>query len=264
MKNNKLLFAILLSASILIISCSSTGKSERQISDMQTAQAHMRIGIALLDNLEYGQALRELQRAYQVIKKDPLLLNSIGLAYKGLREYKSAEDFFKIALQIEPGYFDTHNNLGVLYAELGEYEKAKIHFIEVLKNQSYTTPELAHYNLALIFMRENKQELAVSELKKAIDKAPDFLHSYLQLGLLYRDAKRFRDSIEIFEKALSIQPDIPQFLYNIGLVHEMQNNSKIAADYFKRALENPECPEELARIIRQKMINLEGVDSILD
>ncbi len=248
----------------IIAGCSSAKKTEKQISEMQTAQAHMRIGMRFLDNRDYGQALKELNLAYEAIKNDPLLINSIGLAYKGLRDYKTAEEYFKVALDLEPGFFDTHNNLGVLYAETGKYDEAKYHFIEVLKNKSYTTPELAHYNLALIFIRENKQDLAISELKKAIEKAPDFLYSYLQLGLLYKDTDRLEDAIEIFEKALAIQPDIPQFTYNIGLIYEMKHDIPAAVSNYKKALNNPECPEELSRVIRQKLINLEDIDSLIE
>ncbi len=249
---------------IILTGCSSARRTEKKVSDMQTAQAHMRIGMRFLDNGDFGQALKELKQAYQGIKNDPVLVNAIGLAYKGLKDFKSAEDYFRDALKLEPGFFDTHNNLGVLYAETGQYDKAKSHFVEVLKNKAYPTPELAHYNLALIFIKENKKDLAISELQKSVEIAPDFLYSYLQLGLLYKDTKRYNDSLDIFQRALAIQPDIPQFIYNIAQVYELKNNRPAAVENYKKALNSPDCPEDLARAIRQRLINLEGIETLVE
>lgn len=247
----------------ITLACATAGSSERQLRNIQTAEAHKNVGIAFLESREFANALRELQKAYDILRDDPLLLNSIALSYKGLRNNEKAEEFFQKALKIAPDYYDTYTNLASFYIDQNRPERAKQYLLQLLSFNNYSTPEFAHYNLAMILIREDNKNLAIEHLKNAIDKAPDFLHAYIQLGLLYRDTNRYELALKTFEDALRIQPNIPQVLYNMAIVYEMQDNTEKAKELYNTALDNPSCPESLARNIRRRLIRLEDTSSII-
>lgn len=247
---------------LLFLSCATSGRTERQVATMETARAHMQVGMAFLQNEDFGNALIELQRAYSTIKDDPVLLNALGLAHKGLQQDLRAEEFFNAAIQTNPDYYESYNNLGILFAETGNYPKAIKMFKTLLESRDYSTPELAHFNLAIIYTETQQTGKAIQELLKAIALEPSFMHSYLHLGILYRDTGQYDKALSIFRRAITIQPDLPQFIYNKAIVHEMQNETEKALSLYQEALNHPNCPMGLARDIRRRMLRLGETDNL--
>ena len=250
-------------AVLLLVGCSSVKQKEKEVDKLSEARAHFNLGLRMLNNGEFAEALKELQKAEVELKDNPYLINAKGMCFRGLGQVKQAEDQFQRVLRIEPGFFEAQFNLGLLYAAQQDFEKAKKCFIEVRKYKSFNRQDRVHYALGLIFYQEGKKELAATEFKKAFLENPNFLRPYLQLGLLYREMGDNGRALEILERALKIDADVPEILYNIGLVYEGKQDAKNALAYYQSALRSRQCSEELARIVRKRMIQLTGNDDIL-
>ena len=61
-------------------------------------------------------------------KKQPRLQNLKGLCYMRLGNIKYSIDLFEICLVIDPKYKVALNNLGNIYMERKDYEKAKVYY----------------------------------------------------------------------------------------------------------------------------------------
>ena len=62
---------------------------------------------------------------------------------------QAAENFYKETLKANPNYADAHNNLGIVFKELGELQKAVDCYqklIQIQPDDSY-----AYYNLGFVF-----------------------------------------------------------------------------------------------------------------
>jgi tetratricopeptide (TPR) repeat protein len=81
------------------------------------------------------------------------------------------------------------------------------------------------------------QELALKDVLKAIqidEKNPRF---YFDLGLIYKNLNRYRESISSFQKVISLQPDSSGSHYNIGIIQHDQENYKEAIISYQKVIE---------------------------
>ena len=91
----------------------------------------------------------------------------------------------------------------------------------------------AHYNLANIYLQEEKYNSAVNEYKLAIKYKKDFPFYYYNLGCAYLGLKEYKEAKSAFEKAIKLKPDNADFYYNLALAYKKLNNDK----EMKKALE---------------------------
>ncbi len=77
-----------------------------------------------------------------------------------------AEQWYKKAVETDPGYVPALNNLGVVYLHGGKFSDARIYLEKAIRlNPGYVDP---YYNLACLFAMTGNQEQGLRYLKKAI------------------------------------------------------------------------------------------------
>ena len=117
-------------------------------------------------------------------QEDLSIKESFEKANKELSEgnFKNAKNIYNEILMIEPNHLGSHNNLGITFIYLKEYEKAKIYF------------------------------------EKAIKINPNYSDAYVNLGKIFKQLKNNEKAKEYFEKALKIKliksPEESLFIYN--------------------------------------------------
>ncbi len=145
---------------------------------------------------------------------------------------------YEKVIQIWPLYAEAHNNLGLVYKELGKHGQAIHHFERALAlNPSYVR---AQHNLGVIYHLKGDLKRAIKNYQAALSLDRGNLSSLNNLGLVYREEERLYDAREVLEKALNLKPAFPQTQYNLALVLEGLGEV------------------EQARIHYQKFINLTG------
>ena len=79
---------------------------------------------------------------------------------------KEAEQWYKKAVEADPGYVPALNNLGVVYLHGGKYSDARNYLEKAIRlNPGYVDP---YYNLACLFAMTGDQEQGLRYLRKAI------------------------------------------------------------------------------------------------
>jgi tetratricopeptide (TPR) repeat protein len=155
--------------------------------------------------------LRQATEQYQKItEKDPKDADSwvmLGRLYKLANNSVDAEKAYNQALQAEPDNEDALTNLAMLYAELGDTQRA----IEKLKAATEKNPdENTLVNLATAYEQLSDYKDAAEVLKKAVDVAPD--NGRLRRALaddLLRSGKS-DEALTVFEQLASDNPrDVP-------------------------------------------------------
>jgi type IV pilus assembly protein PilF len=88
------------------------------------------------------------------------------------------------------------------------------------KNSSEKPSKVADLNtqLAIVYLRDGYNELALKKLEKAIAADSNFAPAYSALGLLYNRVGDFDKADKYFRKALRIEPDNSSILNNYGQV----------------------------------------------
>ena len=89
-----------------------------------------------------------------------LLISSCAIFIPGYSEYSSAKKYYQKAIEIKPNYANAYINLGTVFKELEQTDKAMncyIKAIEILPSLSY-----AHSNLGTIYKELGELEKAIS------------------------------------------------------------------------------------------------------
>lgn len=100
-------------------------------------------------------------------------------------------------------------------------------------------------DLAIEYMRDGRNEIALRRLREAIDLEPNFAPAHTALGLLYARLRQDDDAERHFRRALRSAPNDAGALNNYGLFLCQRGRTDDAIGMFEQAAANPlyETPE---------------------
>lgn len=146
------------------------------------AKAHTELAAQYYDRAQLGVALEEVDKALQAQNNYAPAYNVRALVRMALREYKQAEQDFRRSLKLDSSDSNTHNNYGWFLCQQNRERESIEHFLAALKNPLYTTPAKA----------------------------------YLNAGVCSRKAGNMKDAEEFLQKALMVQPNMPEALFALS------------------------------------------------
>jgi len=197
-------------------------EQDKKASSHDRAAIHTELGVSYYEAGKMGVALEELNEAIRIDKNYASAWGARALVYLDLKEYTKAESDFKQALRVDPNNSDTKNNYGLFLCERKRGKEGIRYFLDAIQNPLYQTPDVAYKNAGLCANKMGD--------KKAAD--------------------------EYFQRALRINPNQPQALYNLASAAFLRDDYAAAKQYLDRYMRVVDSagPEELwmgARIERR-------------
>lgn len=131
--------------------------------------------------------------------------------------------FYRKAIQLHPNYESAHMNLGNLYRELHQFEKAKYHLkksVDIL--EEFPT---AWMNLGIVQNVLKEYPEAERSYFKALSYRKNYANCFYNLGNFYIDTKNFTSAISSWKKAISINPLHSKAWSNILAFYDNQQSS---------------------------------------
>ena len=119
--------------------------------------------------------------------------------------------------------------LGNLFDEKGEKQNAIFMYQKAINtDEKYYK---AYYNLANIYLADEKVNLAIENYKKALkyNKQNPYLH--YNLACAYIKKAEIKDAKSELIKAVTLNNNIPEIHYNLAYVYKCLNKPKIAQTY---------------------------------
>lgn len=150
--------------------------------------------------------------------------NHLGMALFKLKKFGEAKDYFDKAISHNEFHGGAHINLGLVYIEQGDEEK------DEKKKENFYKNGLEQFQKSLVYFENDAKPhsycgLAQMKLKAsheakncfelAISEDPNFVDSYINLGVLYAQAEEYDKAIEKFEEAMSLDPKSPKAYSNL-------------------------------------------------
>jgi tetratricopeptide (TPR) repeat protein len=123
-----------------------------------------------LDNLD--RAIEQCSKAASdvVYKSRVNALTSLGTAYFRKGDTNKAKEYYEQALQLNPAFVYTHNELGKLYLATGKEEEAIEEFKKAI--DGYNLYDEAYYNLGLAYLKIGKTADACQSFKRVVEVSP--------------------------------------------------------------------------------------------
>ncbi len=187
--------------------------------------------------------------------------NNLANAYEAIGEMDSAKYFHEECLRIKTvlndslGLAATHNNLGILYDQMGIYNKSLDHYFKSLKiyeKQSDDPFQIAMVlgNIGIVYKKQKAYDMVLDYYKKALsiyDSVGSEFGSTVVTGniasvLIY--LKDFKGSLEYSKKALvgyeglGYTRYIPYVHHNLGLALDSLGNYEEAKKYYLSAIQS--------------------------
>ena len=165
----------------------------------------------------------------QVLKINPnhsQAHNNLGVIFEKLEDYNKAKSCYEKAIEIAPNRADAHNNLGAILQELGEKQKAKECFEKTIEiDPNYAD---AHNNLGVIFRKLGEKQKAKECYEKAIEINPNNAKAHNNRGTIFQDLGEYQKAKNCYEKATEIDPNYADAHKNLGtLLKQKRLLSKI-------------------------------------
>ena len=191
--------------------------------------------------------------------------STIGNIFSRLGEYDKAMNLLQQAFELNQKYrpisVDTavsYNNIGLVYADKGDYDNALVHYnkARVIQEQKsgkdHPNTASSYNNIGLVYAQKGDYDNALVYYNKALvsqEKTlgkdhPDTARSYNNIGLVYADKGDYDNALLYYNKALVIKeqklgkdhPDTATSYGNIGSVYLDKGDYDNAVVYLNKAL----------------------------
>ena len=182
--------------------------------DPEFALAH--VGVAdcytLIGGAGYGSFPREeaIDLAKDAINTALQLDETLAEAYNSLAylefrldwNWKEAENNFKKAIELKPGYASAYEKYALYVALLGRYDEAL-----PLMYRAYELDPLSasvSTGIGRIYHFSHQFDKAIEQYNKTLEMNPDYVGAVYALGLSYSHSKRYDQAISVLSKALEL------------------------------------------------------------
>lgn len=246
--------------------------SQKINNDVQTGTAYANLGTAYQTKLDYAQALKNLHKALETIKKtdDKTTLirvyNNIGLIYIDLKKHKQGINYYNKAIKLAHETNNERlisllfNNIGDINLQKKEYKKALNYFYRALiinKKLEYTRGiGINLTNIGICYINIKNYEKGIEMLNKSIvsyDNTSNLYNSYnkYELGKAYylmsQDERYINEKENYIDKSISVLDtvltefkkynslkDIQETNLYLSKGNKAKGNFELALDYFEK------------------------------
>ncbi len=183
---------------------------------------------------KYKEAHGLLSKCEKKSKEDP-----IYSFYRGKIDYergqkKEAKKFFEKSLKLDPTYAQAALAIGAYYEEKEDFKSAVKTYKYFLSREgnASNTSVLSRLVTVLFSQEANSEVIPYAETLSSLDNTD--LNLKVRLGLLYSDANRFEEAINLFREVLTVVPESDKVIYYLGALYQQTNRFSEAIEYLKK------------------------------
>jgi tetratricopeptide (TPR) repeat protein len=163
-----------------------------------------------------------------------VLLGCMTGTWLQVRHWENSISLFGHSVNVVPNNHVAHNNLGVAYADEGDFEAAIGHYFKAIGiKPDYAQ---AQFNLGVALANEGDLEAAIAHYSEAIRIVPNYADAHLNLGVAVAEQGRLREAIGHFSEAIRLKSDYAEAHYNLGRALALQGSFKEAMGHYTKAL----------------------------
>jgi Flp pilus assembly protein TadD len=166
----------------------------------------------------------------------PAVNPALAEAYSSLNNgnLESSQRLYSQLAKTDPGNVDVLIGLAAIAMRQGDRDLATKHYLKVLDVDPRNS--VAQAGLIGIMGRADPFS-SETRVKQLIARDPSAAYLHFTLGNTYVDQNRWPDAQQSFFQAQHLQPDNPDYAYNLAVALEHIGQSKPALDFYRRAVQ---------------------------
>ena len=190
------------------------------------------LGLMLLDNDRYADAVTILQQAAELEGQDPEILQAMGMGYGLWRKLTKAISTFERSIQVNPEQARGHFLLALCYGMQGRYQEAIIKLRNVLAIDSNHTG--AAQRLGIGLYKQGLEVEAWDLFEQVLTRQPDRVEALYYQALIRFQQGDYRQSLALLSRVLELDEKHIAAHYKLAQVHVKLGEKETAARFLER------------------------------
>jgi tetratricopeptide (TPR) repeat protein len=200
------------------------------------------IAQSYMQNSMFSVAEKYLLLAYHHNNDNILVLYDLGLNYEKLDNPGAGIPYYEKYLDLDPFAEHVWNNLGLIYTQLGEFDKARDSFDFALAINPQFLP--GYFCKADMLILNNQVEEAIDVYKELLIVDPFNTRAFCEMGKCYTKLDDFNEALRIYRDTLALSDDCSEAWYGTGFIYFRQGRNNLSITTLKKAIDiDPENPE---------------------
>ena len=158
-----------------------------------------------------------------------------GLMHAESGQLQAAQKSYGRALSIDAGFERARINLGIIEILLGKVSSGLARCEQALKAEPGAAK--AHYCVGLARVRQKKNDEAALAFTKSIELFREDPMPKLELAHLHRQAKRWKEAVELYRDAVRKRPDDPSLHVHLGYCYKQLGDWVAAEVEYRKAVQ---------------------------
>lgn len=205
-------------------------------------EARLAYARGLVSEKRYEESRAEFRNLLATSPDNPDIIYAVGILSLQVNDVADAEQHLTRFVQIGRGDMDPARfYLGQIAEQAGRSDDAVSWYDQVVAGENLTPAKL---RAAQILTRQGKFEEARERLAVARANAPEEARLAVAEAQLLRDSGRHQDAYALITKALELQPDDPDILYEAAMAAEKLGHVDVMERHLRRVIElKPDSPQ---------------------
>uniref|UniRef100_H0V4N5 BBSome complex member BBS4 n=1 Tax=Cavia porcellus TaxID=10141 RepID=H0V4N5_CAVPO len=216
------------------------------------------LGVCHMYLKQFHKAQEQLHSALQLSRHD-LTYIMLGKIHLLQGDVDKAIEIYKKAVEFSPENMELHTTLGLLYLQLGVYQKAFEHLGNAL---TYDPTNYKAILAAGSMMQTHRDfDVALTKYRVVACAAPESPPLWNNIGMCFFGKKKYVAAISCLKRANYLAPFDWKILYNLGLVHLTMQQYASAFHFLSAAINFQPKLGELYMLLAVALTNLEDTEN---
>ncbi|MCL1833692.1 MAG: tetratricopeptide repeat protein [Leptospirales bacterium] len=205
---------------------------------------------------DWDRALKYYEQALKIDDNNPILLYNTAMALFRKGERLTALEFLKRAAdadKIGDVAYNSYVRLGAEFLESNMFDLAEKYLVHAVHLRP--SDPMGHYNLAVAYLRQNKNKEALKELEDAERLGQTDMALLENIGESYFSLKDYDKSLKIYNKVLEASSQNVRILARLGEIYYERGDINRAYDAYRKITQLQPATEN-ARIAYLNMGNI--------
>ncbi len=215
----------------------------------EAAVANMKMALEYMRLNKLAHARERIERALGEAPDNPNVQETAGLVYERLNELPKAKHAFSAAARLGKNDPDIQNSYAGFLCRTGKAAEGEKLFIEVAKNPVYRTPEVALLNAGVCLGSAGDVVDAERYFNRALTIKPNMPEALLQLGNLAFSRGDYKQALDDVQRYLAVNPASAEILW-LGFRTQRKLGDNTAAIVYGRRIQTEFPDSEQAQQLR--------------
>jgi type IV pilus assembly protein PilF len=245
------IYAQIFMSAVLALGLAACANNQRfkKSSPQQMASTHMQLAIEYMKLGKLGEARDFIERALDEDPENPVVQMSAGLVYERLRENAKAEHGYSSAYRLGKKDPNIVNAYAGFLCRTGKAVAGEKLFVEIANSPVYQTPEIALLNAGVCVRGTGDLVDAERYFNRALSIRPNLPEALLQLGNIAFDRGDAAEALAVVQRYLAVNPPTPEILW-VGFRAQRKLGDPVAAAMFARRVQTEFPTSEQAQMMR--------------